>query len=88
MTLVNGLTLHGTAWLNQNETRLDFSGTQTLSGSGTVVFGNFITPTMRLTAADTTLTVGAGITVRGGASVLVTARFAIDPDTFPRSRLR
>ena len=40
VTVVNGLTLNGTASLSNHNTRLDFSGTQTLSGNGTVVFNN------------------------------------------------
>ena len=50
---------------------INFVGTQTLGGSGTVVFGNNQTysggcvNTLAMSAAGTTLTIGAGITVRG-----------------------
>ena len=40
VTLVNGLTFHGTATLGGVESRLKASGTQTLTGTGSVVFGN------------------------------------------------
>ena len=69
-TVTNGLTLApGTMVLLGNAAgttygSLNFSGNQTLGGSGTVLFGkstsNALSP-----STGTTLTVGAGITVRG-----------------------
>src|SRR5262249_39310926 len=48
--------------------RLDFTGTQTLSGNGAVIFGsgvNSLCNALRVTQSGTTLTLGPGITVRG-----------------------
>src|SRR5207253_4654815 len=40
-------------------------GSQTLSGSGTIVFGSSISNTLRLGTANTTLTIGPGILIHG-----------------------
>ena len=64
----DGLTLNGTATLGDSTGfgLLYFEGTQTLGGSGTVVFGTFDTRNALMVAsAGTTLTIGAGITVQG-----------------------
>ena len=81
LTVTNGLVLNGTALVgnptNNWYGRIDVSGSQSLSGNGTVVFGNQTSNSgwpnyyklyynaLRLADADTTLTLGAGITVRG-----------------------
>ena len=62
------MTLNGTATLGDSTGfgLLYFEGTQTLGGSGTVVFGTFDTRNALMVAsAGTTLTIGAGITVQG-----------------------
>src|SRR5439155_11113945 len=70
-TVTNGLVLNGTARLgnaNSGYGALSFSGTQTLAGNGTVVFGGggcAYLKAARLCVEATTLTVGTGITVRG-----------------------
>src|SRR5207249_877019 len=80
----NGLVLNGAALLG-NPTNgfanslkwwgeISFAGSQTLSGNGTVVFGNatytplattYFIDALRLRDGGTTLTIGPGITVRG-----------------------
>ena len=67
LTVTNGLVLNGTALVG-NPTNgwsavLQFLGSQTLSGSGTVVFGNGCNALAE--GSGSTLTIGAGITVRG-----------------------
>ncbi len=44
---------------------LSFSGSQTLSGSGVVVFGRGGCNAVRVSTGGTTLTIGSNITVRG-----------------------
>jgi hypothetical protein len=67
--VVNGLTLNGTATLGY-DARLYFDGTQTLGGTGTVVFQNLASsePALISNANNMTLTIGPGITVRGGSN--------------------
>ncbi len=69
-TIVNGLVLNGTAYLGNptNDSTyglLNFSGSQTLGGNGTVIFGGASCNSMRLINSGTTLTLGPGIIVRG-----------------------
>jgi hypothetical protein len=72
LTVTNGLVLNGTA-LEGNPTNSDygditFAGSQTLGGTGTVVFGNQPSSAynaLRLADGGTTLTIGSGITVEG-----------------------
>ena len=77
LTVLNGLELNGTITLNSADfstldsllTRLDFSGPQTLQGTGEVVFagsgnGNRVRPT------GGALTVSPGITIRGRAGTV------------------
>ena len=73
--ITNGLTLNGTAFVGTTSSigygsALSFKGTQSLSGTGTVVFGHASFNTLRLEDAGTTLTIGPGITVRGQSGVL------------------
>ena len=78
--MLNGLTLNGMALVgnptNGRSGVINFAGTQTLAGSGAVVFGNNQTysggcvNTLAMSAAGTTLTIGAGITVRGQNGVI------------------
>jgi len=67
VTIVNGLVLNGTATLGNQTTwgYLNFNGSQTLGGNGTVVFGNSGCNAIRLASAATTLTLGPNITVHG-----------------------
>ena len=100
MTLVNGallnvtdgLTLNGTAIIDAptSNTGFTFTNTQTLGGTGTVIIdgvGNSQISEPRLFPANsTTLTIGSGITVRGGkgrvgqtfASVVVNGTISSD----------
>ncbi len=69
LTVTNGLVLNGTALVgnptNGNYGAIGFAGTQTLSGNGTVVFGDSGCNALSLIDGDTTLTIGSGITVQG-----------------------
>ena len=71
LSVTNGLVLNGTALVgsptNSNYGALDFAGSQTLGGSGTVVFGDnaSIYNALLLANGGTTLTIGPGITVLG-----------------------
>ncbi len=69
LTITDGLTLDGTAAVGAPSGNaygyLNFAGTQTLSGTGTVVFGQSIYNTLLVSEAATTLTIGPVITVRG-----------------------
>jgi hypothetical protein len=72
LEVTNGLTLNGTTLVG-NPTNtwyglINFAGSQTLSGNGTVLFGsgNAGYNTLRLTVGGTTLTMGSGITIRFG----------------------
>src|SRR5208283_1452967 len=71
VTVTNGLVLNGTALVG-NPTNVNyagyitFAGSQTLGGTGTVVFGDNATyNALRLADGATTLTIGSGITVEG-----------------------
>ena len=67
-TVTDGLTLNGTATLGY-QARLSFSGgSQTLGGTGTVVFDNASYQGLIAAANNMTLTIGAGITILGGNS--------------------
>jgi CARDB/Immunoglobulin domain len=71
LTVVNNLTLNGTILMgnptNENWGAVNFSGTQTLGGNGTVIFGNQnpYYNALILGTANTTLTIGNGITITG-----------------------
>ncbi|MBI3959975.1 MAG: RHS repeat protein [Chloroflexi bacterium] len=67
--IANGLTLNGTIRMSGKGSQLEVEGTQTLSGSGTIRFES--TPTTRLSRSILAygagvLTIGPGITIRGG----------------------
>src|SRR5262249_23075032 len=68
-TVSNGLSLNSTLNLgndagNTNST-LTFSGTQMLTGTGTVVFGGSINSNSIKVSSGASLTIGPGITLRG-----------------------
>ena len=69
VTVQDGLTLNGTLSLGATSSNvygyLSFAGSQTLGGTGTVVFGQDSPNTLLVSDAGTTLTIGSGITVRG-----------------------
>jgi hypothetical protein len=79
LTVLNGLTLNGTLTLERTDhykgsARLSFAGSQTLGGNGTVVFAdpgwayhNWCNPPNApyVQASSGTLTIGAGVTIRG-----------------------
>lgn len=74
----NGLTLNGTATIGERA-RLLFEGSQTLGGSGTVVFQNFQGNSLTAYAYNMTLTIGPNITVRGGSSFANSAFIGYSP---------
>jgi hypothetical protein len=75
-TVINGLTLNGTANLGNSGGAttgyLYFSGTQTLDGTGSVVFGTSINNGLYFTPGSigTTLTIGSGVTIHGQTGYL------------------
>ncbi|MGO9468528.1 MAG: malectin domain-containing carbohydrate-binding protein, partial [Isosphaeraceae bacterium] len=75
-TITDGLTLDGATVDLGNAAgttygELDFSGTQTLGGTGTVLFGKDGSNTVYETAYPSgTLTLGSGITVRGSSGTI------------------
>ncbi len=76
--ITNGLTLSGTLSLGNNTTMgwLNFNGSETLGGTGTVVFGAAKNTPLANTysglfeTANGTLTIGSGITVHGDWGVI------------------
>ena len=76
LTITNGLTLNGTMYVgnptNGNWANVRFMGSQTLGGSGTVLFGNQTAyyNMVSLGIAGTSLTIGPGIIIRGGGGTL------------------
>jgi len=75
MTVLNGLVLNGTLYVGNPTNRwygaVTFSGTQTLSGNGTVVFGNYgVCNALRLASGGTSLTIGPEVTVRGHSGAI------------------
>src|SRR5262249_17768850 len=70
VTILAGLTLNGTVTVGGGSGvgARRFAGTQTLGGTGTVVLNsnNDSRNALAVTNANTTLTIGSGITVRGG----------------------
>ena len=66
--VLNGLILNGTATLGQYGRLYFDGGSQTLGGTGTVVFTNNYVQGLIANANNMTLTIGPGITIRGGNS--------------------
>jgi hypothetical protein len=64
VTVLDGLTLGGTATLHG--ATLNFSGTQTLAGTGNVVFVGTGPSSLLRVNSGTTLTIGPGIAIHGG----------------------
>jgi hypothetical protein len=64
--VINGLTLNSTATLGYGAAILFDAGSQTLGGTGTVVFSNSAYEGLIANADNMTLTIGPGITVQGG----------------------
>ena len=63
----NGLTFNGTITLSGSGARLSSDTTQTIDGTGTIAFAGTTGGTRHLTVeGNTTLTLGADLTVRGG----------------------
>ena len=69
LTVTNGLTLNGTMTLSStgSGTFVDFSGTQSLLGSGSMVFGGTVGANVARSISGT-LTIGPDMTVGGGGS--------------------
>ena len=68
MTILNGLTLDGFVQVGTGSNYygyLDFVGTQSLSGTGSIAFDNSNYNTVRVRDSGTTLTIGPGITIHG-----------------------
>jgi hypothetical protein len=80
LTITNGLVLEGTALVgnstNSNFGAINFAGSQTLSGNGTVVFGDYSDDyigecnRMQIIDRGTTLTISPGIMVAGNIGVI------------------
>ncbi len=76
LTVTNGLTLNGTAYLGGSEISspsygiISFQGNQTLAGDGMVVFGSSGYNGLQLTDAGTTLIIGPGMAVRGEVGLI------------------
>src|SRR5262249_38624149 len=81
VTVEHGMTLNGTLSLGDSSTvgYLNFSGSQTLGGTGTVVFGSATYRTyygyiyyngLFVTTAGDTLTIGPSVTVNGSLGAL------------------
>src|SRR5262249_19149563 len=71
----DGLVLNGTITVN-NRGRFEFGGTQTLSGSGSILLNGADNHTvLRQTVAGTTLTIAAGITIAGSGGTIGTENF-------------
>ncbi len=72
VTVSGGLTLNGTITLGSgaNAAGLTFLGTQTLAGTGTVLFAGTNRANQLTTTNQATLTIGAGIRVRGMSGTL------------------
>jgi hypothetical protein len=70
MRVTNGLTLNRTATLNGSGegTTLNFDGPQTLDGPGELIFVGF--PSTLLQPLNGSLTIGPGLTVRGGSGTI------------------
>ena len=77
VTMTNGLTLNGTArvGIGTEYATLNFSGTQTLGGTGQVVFSNNTNNVVQPTT-NGTLTIGPGITIRGARGTVGAAALA------------
>ncbi len=72
VSVVNGLVLNGSLLLGKADGStsgtMDFNGTQTLSGTGVVTFGNSVNNGLIENGNGTvTLTIGSGITIQGGS---------------------
>jgi hypothetical protein len=67
ITVTNGFTLNGVLTLSGASTRLIASGTQTIGGNGDIVFGDVVNNTLQVSTSNTTLTLGADLTIRGGS---------------------
>ncbi len=70
VSIYEGLTLNGVAYLGTPSSSgalgdLVFDGTQTLDGTGTVVFGGAPGNDIRVVSSNTTLTIAPGITIKG-----------------------
>lgn len=71
--VLHGLTLNGIATFGANS-NLNFFGSQTLGGTGSVLFLDSANSSLRLANSHTTLTIGPGITIHGGSAQSLGAR--------------
>jgi hypothetical protein len=74
--VTNGLTLNGTAYVGNAAGStyevMDFNGTQSLLGTGTVIFGKSSgVSSIACIGTSATLTIGPGITIRGSSGSIV-----------------
>jgi hypothetical protein len=67
ITVRSGMTLNSTITLGSSS-RLAFEGNTTLAGNGTIVLENQPFNALTLSQNSTTLTIGSGISIRGGAN--------------------
>ncbi|HEV3298088.1 MAG TPA: malectin domain-containing carbohydrate-binding protein [Planctomycetaceae bacterium] len=74
VSVVNGLTLNGTLYIGNTAGTtygdLYFTNTETLAGTGRVVFGPNVNNLMELKASPATLTIGSGITISGSSGTI------------------
>ncbi|MEP6780705.1 MAG: choice-of-anchor D domain-containing protein, partial [Gemmatimonadaceae bacterium] len=73
--VINGLVLNGNVNINQNSV-FAFQGTQTVSGTGTIVLGNTGSSNrVALDQSNSVLTIGSGVTIRGENGTVGTQNF-------------
>lgn len=69
LTVKNGLELNGTARVKGWYAGIAFNGSQTLSGTGTLLYEGDYGATIFLTQSGSELTIGPGVTIRGRGSM-------------------
>jgi len=74
VTIENNLTLNGTAYVGNavgtTSGGIFFANSQTLSGTGTVIFGTNLNNLVEVEDSSATLTIGAGITFKGTSGTI------------------
>src|SRR5262249_46460524 len=92
--VTNGMTLNGTIQLGSADGTvtafLTFSGTQALSGTGSIIFGGALNNDLAISNDSAILTVGAGITIDGqsgmftGGEIITQGTIAADAAGMPQ----
>ncbi len=80
LTVRNGLTLNGIAWVGDGVStgRISVEGAGPLGGTGTVWFTGPFTGVLAASAPGGVLTIGHGVTVRGGSGIVGRADAGLD----------